>query len=58
MSRRVIIVIVVVLLMASFVGATYASFTSYGVIASGAPFARSGSVGGVVVMDGGPGNGK
>lgn len=52
------IVLVVVLLAGTFGGAAYASLNGFGLVASGAPFARSGSIGGPVIMGGGPGSGK
>lgn len=58
MGRTVAIVLVVLLLSGSFAGAAYASVTGFGLVASGAPFARSGSIGGPVIMGGGPGSGK
>lgn len=58
MGRMITIVLVVVLLAGTFGGAAYASMTGFGLVASGAPFARSGSIGGPVIMGGGPGSGK
>ncbi len=58
MGRIVMIVLVVVVLVTSFGGAAYASLNGFGLVASGAPFARSGSIGGPVIMGGGPGSGK
>lgn len=58
MGRIVIVVLVVVLLGSTLGGAAYASMTGFGLVASGAPFARSGSIGGPVIMGGGPGSGK
>jgi hypothetical protein len=58
MGRMVAIVLVVVILVSSFGGAAYASLNGFGLVASGAPFARSGSIGGPVIMGGGPGSGK
>ncbi len=58
MGRIVVIVLVVVLLAGSLGGAAYASLNGFGLVASGAAFARSGSIGGPVIMGGGPGSGK
>jgi hypothetical protein len=58
MGRMVAIVLVVVILVSSFGGVAYASLNGFGLVASGAPFARSGSIGGPVIMGGGPGSGK
>jgi hypothetical protein len=58
MGRIVVIVLVVVLLTGTLGAAAYASFSGFGLVASGAPFARSGSIGGPVIMGGGPGSGK
>jgi hypothetical protein len=58
MGRVVVILLVVVILASSFGGVAYASLNGFGLIASGAPFARSGSIGGPVIMGGGPGSGK
>jgi hypothetical protein len=58
MGRAIAIILVVVMLVGSFGGAAYASLNGFGLVASGAPFARSGSIGGPVIMGGGPGSGK
>jgi hypothetical protein len=58
MGRMIAIVLVVVLLSGTFGAAAYASVNGFGLVASGAPFARSGSIGGPVIMGGGPGSGK
>ncbi len=58
MGRIAAIVLVVVLLTGTFGAAAYASMNGFGLVASGAAFARSGSIGGPVVMGGGPGSGK
>lgn len=58
MGRMVIIILIVLMLGGGFVGAALASINGYGLVASGAPYARSGSIGGPVIMGGGPGSGK
>lgn len=58
MGRILVIIFVVLILGSTFAGATYASMNGFGLVASGAPFARSGSIGGPVIMGGGPGSGK
>lgn len=58
MRRSVIIAIVVVLLGSGLLGSAYASYTGFGLISSGGPSARVGSLGGPVVIGGGPGSGK
>lgn len=58
MGRIIAIILVVVILVGSFGGVAYASLSGFGLVASGAPFARSGSIGGPVIMGGGPGSGK
>jgi hypothetical protein len=58
MGRIVVVIFVLVILGSSFAGAAYASLNGFGLIASGAPFVRSGSIGGPVIMGGGPGSGK
>lgn len=58
MGRMVVIFLVILLLGGTFAGAAYAGLNGFGLIASGAPFARAGSIGGPVVMGGGPGSGK
>jgi hypothetical protein len=39
-------------------GTAYASYSGYGMLTSGAPHARVGSIGGPAVIGGGPGSGK
>ena len=58
MGRTIAMALAVIFLTGSLAGAAYASFTGFGLVASGAPFARSGSIGGPVIMGGGPGSGK
>lgn len=58
MGRIIVIILVVAMLGGGFVGAALASLNGYGLVASGAPYARSGSIGGPVIMGGGPGSGK
>lgn len=58
MGRLIVIGLVAVILMGSFGGAAYAAVNGFGLVASGAAFARSGSIGGPVIMGGGPGSGK
>jgi len=58
MGRAIVIILVLVMLTGTFAGAAYASLNGFGLVASGAPFARSGSIGGPVIMGGGPGSGK
>jgi hypothetical protein len=56
--RAIVIVVVLVLFSLTLAGTAYASYTGFGMIASGAPFARVGSIGGPAVQGGGPGSGK
>jgi hypothetical protein len=58
MGRMIAIILIVVILGGGFAGAAYASLNGFGLVASGAPYARSGSIGGPVIMGGGPGSGK
>lgn len=58
MNRSVIVAIVAVLLLVGLVGVAYASYTGFGLVSGGGPSARVGSIGGPVVIGGGPGSGK
>jgi hypothetical protein len=58
MNRSVIIGIVVALLLVGLVGVSYASYSGFGLISGGGPSARVGSIGGPLVVGGGPGSGK
>ncbi len=57
MRRLVIIIIVVVILGGLLASASYASYNGFGLVASGNPNARSGSLGGPIIIGGGPGSG-
>lgn len=54
----VIILLTVVLAGGFFAAAARASYTGYGLVASGSPNARVGSAGGIFIIGGGPGSGK
>ncbi|HEX2908430.1 MAG TPA: hypothetical protein VHO69_16270 [Phototrophicaceae bacterium] len=56
--RRLIVVVMLAVLLLGLAGSAYASYTGFGMVASGAPYARVGSIGGPAVMGGGPGSGK
>lgn len=59
MGKTVIIVLLtVVILGGTFAAAVQASYTGYGLVASGSPNARVGSTGGIFIIGGGPGSGK
>ena len=59
MGKRIIILILtVVILGGTFAAAVHASYTGYGLVASGSPNARVGSVNGIFFIGGGPGSGK
>lgn len=56
--RLVIVGIVTALLLLGLGGAAYASYAGVGLVASGAPWVRVGSIGGPNVFGGGPSGGK
>lgn len=57
--RNAIAIILLVVILSGLLGtAAYASYHGYGIIASGNPNARSGSLGGPIIIGGGPGSGK
>lgn len=56
--RYVLVIAVLLLLQLGLAGTAYASYTGFGMVASGAPYARVGSIGGPAVQGGGPGSGK
>lgn len=58
MRGLVVVVITMVLLGGLLAGAAYASYNGYGIVASGSPSARSGSLGGPIFIGGGPSGGK
>ncbi len=58
MRNTIIVFVVIAILGLSLAGAAYASYSGMGLVTSGTPSARSGSVGGVVVLGGGPSSGK
>lgn len=56
---RVLIIAVVTMLLLLGLGASaYAAYNGVGLVASGAPWIRVGSIGGPNVTGGGPGSGK
>jgi hypothetical protein len=58
MRGLVIILIAMVLMGGLLASAAYASYNGYGIVASGSPSARGGSLGGPVFFGGGPSGGK
>lgn len=54
----IVIVLTLAILGGTFAAAAQASYTGYGLVASGAPHARVGSTGGFFFIGGGPGSGK
>jgi len=59
MKKSIIIVLLtVVILGGTFAAAVQASYTGYGLVASGSPNARVGSTGAFFFIGGGPGSGK
>jgi hypothetical protein len=56
--RLVIIGVVTALLLLGLGGAAYASYAGVGLVASGAPWVRVGSIGGPNIFGGGSGSGK
>lgn len=58
MRKFIAVLVIVVLLSGGLAAATYASYNGYGLVAAGDPSARSGSLGGPIILGGGPGSGK
>lgn len=58
MNRLFIGLIVAIILSSSLAASAYASYTGFGLISGGGPSARVGSIGGPVIVGGGPGSGK
>lgn len=58
MKKTILIFIIVVVLAGGLAAATYASYHGYGLVAAGNPSARAGSLGGPIILGGGPGSGK
>ncbi len=59
MKKLIVILLLCFLLTGGLVAATYASYNGYGLVAAGGdPSARTGSLGGPIILGGGPGSGK
>lgn len=58
MGRIVMVFVVIVVLAGLLATAAYAGYSGWGLVASGDPSARTGSIYGVYIMGGGPGTGK
>ena len=58
MRKMIAIILIAVLLSGGLAAATYDSYNGYGMIAAGNPSARTGSMGGPIILGGGPGSGK
>lgn len=56
--RGLVIVVILGVLLFGLVGSAYASYAGFGLIASGARWARIGAIGGPSIQGGGPGSGK
>lgn len=57
-KTMIIVILTIVILGGTFAAAVQASYTGYGLVASGAPHARVGSTGAFFFIGGGPGSGK
>lgn len=58
MKNAIIILLVVLILGGLLASAAYASYNGMGLVASGNPNTRSGSLGMPIIIGGGPGSGK
>ncbi|MDX2136968.1 MAG: hypothetical protein SF123_02660 [Chloroflexota bacterium] len=58
MNKTIIVIVLVVFLSAGLIGAVYAGYTGIGMVSAGGPSARVGSIGGPLIVGGGPGSGK
>jgi hypothetical protein len=58
MGKGVIVMLVLLVLVAGLAGSVYAGYNGYGMVMTGGPSARVGSIGGPLVIGGGPGSGK
>jgi hypothetical protein len=56
--RTFVIAIIMFFLLGGFGATAYASYRGYGMLATGAPWVRVGSIGGPNIVGGGPGSGK
>lgn len=56
--KSVVIVMVFLMLMGGLAASVYAGYTGVGLVQTGGPSARVGSIGGPLVIGGGPGSGK
>lgn len=58
MKTFITLLLVIILLTGGLLAASYASYNGYGIVATGNPSARTGSLGGPIILGGGPGSGK
>lgn len=58
MKKTIAVLLIIVMLGGGLAAATYASYSGYGLVAAGNPSARTGSLGGPIILGGGPGSGK
>jgi hypothetical protein len=58
MNKTIIVIVLVVFLSVGLIGAVYAGYTGVGMVLAGGPSARVGSIGGPLIVGGGPGSGK
>jgi hypothetical protein len=58
MRRNIVIAIVFLVLTTGLIGSVYAGYAGIGMIQTGGPSARVGSIGGPLIIGGGPGSGK
>ncbi|HUN08435.1 MAG TPA: hypothetical protein PLQ56_17650 [Aggregatilineales bacterium] len=58
MGKTVVLVVVFIIFSLALVSAAYAGYSGVGLIQTGGPSARVGSIGGPLVIGGGPNSGK
>jgi hypothetical protein len=58
MGKTIVLIIVFIIFSLGLVGAAYAGYAGMGMVQTGGPSARVGSIGGPLVIGGGPNSGK
>jgi hypothetical protein len=58
MGKTVVLIIVFIIFSLGLVSAAYAGYTGVGMVQTGGPSARVGSIGGPLIIGGGPNSGK
>jgi hypothetical protein len=58
MGKTIVLIVVFAIFSLGLVGAAYAGYSGVGMVQTGGPSARVGSIGGPLIVGGGPNSGK